>query len=160
VEKSGKETQNMYLGRYYHTIEQKGRVAIPVRFRQLLGDHPVMTRGLDGCLFIFSQEDWITFAASLEHASFTKRMHRDFIRLMTHDAEELTFDDQGRVLIPEFLRESMHLSKDIVFAGSSDHIELWDRETYHTYIDGLLKRAEDVSEQFEIGSKIKEESHA
>ncbi len=158
MEKSGKETQNMYLGRYYHTIEQKGRVAVPVRFRELLGDHPVMTRGLDGCLFIFSQKEWVTFAGSLEHASFTKRVARDFIRLMTNDAQELTFDDQGRVLIPEFLRESMNLSKDIVFAGSSDHVELWDRDTYHAYVDGLLKRAEEVSEQFEI-APTKEETH-
>lgn len=150
----------MYLGRYYHTIEQKGRVAIPVRFRQLLGDHPVMTRGLDGCLFIFSQKEWVTFASSIEHASFTKRVHRDFVRLMTHDAEELEIDDQGRVLIPEFLRESMHLTKDIVFAGSSDHIELWDRDTYHSYVEELLKRAEDVSEQFDVSSEqMKEVSH-
>lgn len=139
----------MYLGRYYHTVEHKGRVAVPVKFREKLGDHPVVTRGLDGCLFLFSQEDWTAFSSSLKKAKFTKKVHRDFIRYMTNDASELAFDAQGRVLLPEFLRESAKIAKDTVFAGSSDHVEVWDRETYHTYLDALTERAEDVAEQFD-----------
>lgn len=150
MDKSGKETQNMYLGRYYHTVEQKGRIAVPARFRETLGDHPVITRGLDGCLFLFSQKDWGVFSSSLEHATLTKRVHRDFIRLMTNDAQELTIDDQGRVLLPEFLRTLIHISKDVVFAGSSDHVELWDRDTYHAYVESLSSRAEEVAEQFSM----------
>ena len=140
----------MFLGRYYHTVETKGRIAIPISFRKGLGKDPVITRGLDGCLFLFKQEEWQHFTMSINKTSFTKKAHRDFTRLMLNDASTLEFDAQGRALVPEYLRESSQLKKNVVFAGSGNRVELWDRETYHQYLEKLEARAEDVAEAFDV----------
>ena len=140
----------MFVGRYYHTVEQKGRTAIPIVFRKGLGKDPVITRGLDGCLFLFKQEEWQHFTMSVNKTSFTKKAHRDFTRLMLNDASMLQFDAQGRGLIPEYLRATAQLKKNVVFAGSGNRVELWDRDTYHRYVEALEARAEDVSEAFEV----------
>jgi len=139
----------MLTGRYYHTIDTTGRISVPVKFREQLGNAPVLTRGLDGSLFLFSSSSWREFTGDIQQASVTKKIHRDFLRLMTNDATELEYDKQGRVLIPEYLREYAKLSKDVVFAGSLSRVELWSRDAYHEYIDSLENKAEEIAEQFE-----------
>lgn len=143
----------MYLGTYYHTVEEKGRISLPVKFRTQLGKKPVMTRGLDGCLFIFSQAEWSDFSQGIEETTITKKTHRDFARLMANEATELEIDAQGRALVPEHLRKLAKLSKHVVFAGSVNRVELWDRAMYHEYAEGLEKKAEDIAESIELPAR-------
>src|SRR3989338_7168429 len=140
----------MYLGTYYHTVEEKGRISLPVKFRTQLGKKPIMTRGLDGCLFIFSQAEWMDFSQGIEETTITKKTHRDFARLMANEATELEIDAQGSALVPEHLRALAKLSKNVVFAGSVNRVELWDRAMYHEYAEGLEKKAEDIAESIEL----------
>src|SRR3989338_10875146 len=139
----------MYSGTYYHSIEAKGRIAVPAKFREKLGQNPVLTRGLDGCLFLYSQETWKAFLKTLEDSSVTKKTHRDFVRFMTNEAVELELDAQGRMLLPETLQRQASLVKNVVFAGSLDRIDLWDRDTYHSYMTTLEKNAEAIAEQYD-----------
>ena len=150
----------MYSGTYYHSIEAKGRIAVPAKFREKLGQNPVLTRGLDGCLFLYSQETWKAFLKTLEDSSVTKKTHRDFVRFMTNEAVELELDAQGRMLLPETLQRQASLTKNVVFAGSLDRIDLWDRDTYHSYMTTLEKNAEVIAEQYDTQLPGKQGMHA
>lgn len=139
----------MYIGRYYHTIESKGRVSLPKKFRDQEQEKFIITRGFDGGLYIFPSITWATEVGSLTSRTFTKKDHRDVVRLMTNDAQEVEVDDLGRILIPEYLRDYAKLQKNIVFVGSLNKIEIWDVEQYHTYIETLEKNAESIVERVE-----------
>lgn len=138
----------MFIGRYYHTIEEKGRVSLPKKFRDG-GDDWIITRGLDGGLFVFLKDQFTSELEKLSTHPFTKKAHRDFIRLMTNEAEEVKVDENGRLLIPEYLRATAQLTKNVVIVGSYQRIEIWDVEKYHTYIDQLEKMAEETAEKVE-----------
>jgi MraZ protein len=135
----------MLLGRYYHTLEQKGRVSLPKTFRDF-AQNWVITRGLDGGLFLIPLESFQKELEVLEARSFTKKAHRDFIRLMTNDALEVTPDAQGRVQLPEYLITFARLTRDLVVVGSHTRVEIWDRTAYHDYIDALEPTAAQVAE--------------
>lgn len=139
----------MYLGRYYHTIEEKGRISLPKKFRQSENEQFVITRGLDGGLFLFPLNEWEKQIQELSQRTFTKKAHRDFIRLMTNDAQEVEVDKLGRILIPEYLKTFAKLDKQAVVVGSYSRIEIWDVQEYHNYIDELEKNAEEISETME-----------
>jgi len=146
----------MLTGRYYHTIDSTGRVSVPVRFREQLGNSPVLTRGLDGSLFLFSQQSWEEFSGGIQSASLTKKIHRDFLRLMTNDAVEVEYDKQGRILVPDYLLDYGELEREVVFAGSLNRVEIWNREKYHSYIESLEENAEDIAEKFEPNKEANE----
>ena len=133
---------------------------MPVKFRQQLGKTPVMTRGLDGCLFMFADSEWTVFLGDMQSAPFTKKTNREFVRLMANDAAELELDAQGRVLIPEFLKTQAGIDKNVVFAGSINKVEIWDQEKYHAYLDGVSERAEEIAERFELSPVQKEQEDA
>ena len=112
---------------YEHTIDTKGRIIIPAKYRNELGDTFVITKGLDGCLFIYPSQEWIDFAdklMGLSSSQNTRRLQRQFLS----KAMEVTTDKQGRILIPGLLRESAGLEKDVVFLGMMNRIEVWDKE--------------------------------
>jgi len=136
----------MFVGLYYHTLEAKGRLAFPVKFRRNLKKGSVLTRGLDGCLFVFPPKEWRKLTDRLRQSPLSLREARGFVRLMTHEAVELEFDFQGRTRIPQYLREFAGLSKEVVVAGSLNRIEIWDRETYHRYISEIEKKSEQIAE--------------
>ncbi len=135
----------MFIGRYYHTLEAHGRVSLPRTFRDQQNSW-IVTRGLDGGLFVFKQEDFETQIRELAERTFTSKSNRDFIRLMTNEAHQLTTDDNGRVQLPEYLIEFAHLAKDLVIVGSYNWIEIWDRETYHQYISQVEAQGEILAE--------------
>src|SRR3990167_3035842 len=137
----------MLLGRYYHTLENKGRIAIPPVFRRQLGQRPIITRGLDGCLFVVPSEVWQQLTADLRGSPLTKQDTREFIRLIAHDAQEVVFDPQGRTLIPQTLRSYAKITKEVVVAGSLDWVEIWDRDIYHQHMAGTEKQAAEVAER-------------
>ncbi|NCN51176.1 MAG: division/cell wall cluster transcriptional repressor MraZ [Candidatus Pacebacteria bacterium] len=138
----------MYIGKYYHTVEDKGRVSLPKAFRSAT-DSWILTRGLDGGLFLYEAEKFTQELQKLEARSFTKKTNRDFIRLMTNDAVHVSPDGNGRVQLPEYLNTFAHITKDVVIVGSYSYIEIWDRDTYHTYLETLESNAEDIAESLD-----------
>ncbi len=135
----------MFIGKYYHKLESNGRIALPKSFRDEQNDW-VITRGLDGSLFLFSAESFATEIAKLEARSFTKKINRDFIRLMTNEAQKVSVDKNGRVQLPEYLIEFAQLQKEIVIVGSLSRVEIWDRRRYHHYLDEIEGKAETIAE--------------
>ena len=135
-----------FIGRYYHALEQKGRVSIPAVFRDQLGSSAVITRGLDGCLFLFAKKNWARVAAEASTLPLTQKQARAWVRLLANNASEVAFDPLGRILVPDYLRTAAHLIKDIAVVGSLTHIEMWDRDTYHTYLKNIEAQAETIAE--------------
>ncbi len=127
----------MFIGRYYHHLEAKGRLAVPLAFRRQLKFGGVITRGLDGCLFLFPQSYWKQLSKKLASLPLTNPTARNFIRLLVQEASLLALDSQGRTLLPTFLIQAANLKKQVVFAGSLNHIEIWDKDTYHSHFDSL-----------------------
>ncbi len=136
----------MFIGTYYHTIEEKGRVSLPKKFRAET-ESWIITRGLDGGLFLFFKNTFIAEMEKLQNKAFTKQANRDFIRLMTNEAQEVEVDPNGRIQIPEYLRATAQLTKNVVITGSFERIEIWDVEKYHSYIDQISQHAEEIAEQ-------------
>lgn len=135
----------MFIGRYYYTLEANGRVSLPKTFRDQAGDW-IVTRGLDGGLFVFTQEDFGDRLRELNERTFTMKSNRDFIRLMTNEAIQVTADANGRVQLPEYLITFAGLEKNLVIVGSYGWIEIWNRDTYHDYLTTLEDQAEEISE--------------
>jgi MraZ protein len=135
----------MFIGRYYHTLEENRRVSLPSNFRKTEKNW-VITRGLDGGLFLYRAVNFKTEVKKLSQRTFTKKAHRDFIRLMTNDAHQIKTDENGRVSLPEYLIEFAKLTKQIVIVGSYSRIEIWDRDQYHQYLEQIEAQAEEIAE--------------
>jgi MraZ protein len=135
------------IGRYYHALEQKGRVSIPPSIRCELGETAILTRGLDGCLFLFSIQDWGKTVSETLDLPLTQKVARDWVRLMANNATEVNFDNLNRILIPQYLREAAKLTKDVVLVGSLNRVEIWDQKTYHLYLETLEASAEAIAEK-------------
>lgn len=144
----GKSPRTMYIGTYYHTIEATGRVSVPAAFRTGLGVRCIAGAGVDGNVNLFSQESWDKVFSELSLSHSASRTDRDFVRLQLHQTIQTDIDDQGRILVPEVLRDYAKLQKHVVFAGSFDHVEIWDRDTYHQYMDELKVRSVEVSNAY------------
>lgn len=136
----------MFIGEYEHTLDEKKRVSIPKNFRTGLGKKMVMTRGLDNCLFVYSLSSWNKVAAKLQELSFAQADTRGFNRFILSGAAEVEIDTAGRVLIPEHQRQFAHLSKEVVFAGVSDRVEIWDAKAWKEYKTRIEKQAETMAE--------------
>lgn len=119
----------MFMGEYIHTIDTKGRIIMPSKFREDLGDDFVITLGLDGCLFAYPNEEWMSFVNQLKTLPGTKEA-RQLQRYFMAGAANCEVDKQGRVLIPSKLRETAALEKDIVFVGVLSKIEIWSKERW------------------------------
>ncbi|KKU88476.1 MAG: Protein MraZ [Microgenomates group bacterium GW2011_GWF2_47_9] len=127
----------MFIGSYYHTIEEKGRISVPKSFRPELSHGSVITRGLDGCLFVFTGDSWSLLLDKLNSLPFTGKSARDFLRLLTYNAAPVELDKLGRTRIPDNLMQLAGLSKEVVFAGALSRVEVWDKKKYHAYVDSL-----------------------
>ena len=138
----------MFIGRYYYQLEEKGRVSLPKVFRETTDDW-IVTRGLDGGLFVFPAEGFEQRLADLPAKSFTKKTNRDFVRLMVNDAKSVSPDNNGRILLPDYLIELAQLQKQVVIVGSLTYLEIWDQERYHAYLDQLGPQAETIAENLE-----------
>jgi len=123
----------MLLGEYNHNIDEKGRVSVPAKFRDDLGASFIVTKGLDNCLFIYSKIEWNTFETKLKDLPLTNPNARNFIRFFFSGATECELDKQGRINIPQNLREYAGLNKDLSIIGVSTRVEIWDREKWNTY---------------------------
>jgi MraZ protein len=139
----------MFLGEYTHTLDSKGRLTLPAKFRDELATGVVVTRGLDGCLFVFTNEDWKRFTNILsEKLPFTQKSARDFARFFFSGAADIIPDRQGRILLPPFLREYANLDSEVVIIGSNTRLELWNPEGWQKALLDVKTNAEQIAEQF------------
>ena len=120
----------MFVSEYIHTLDAKGRLIIPSRFREALGDTFMVTKGLDGCLFIYDMAGWKVLEEKLRALPLTNTNARKFTRFMLGGAAECEVDRQGRILLPANLRDFAHLTKDVALVGVGERIEIWDKETW------------------------------
>jgi MraZ protein len=123
----------MFMGEYQHAIDSKGRLIVPVKFREDLGDNFVVTKGLDNCLFVYPMNEWKNLEAKLKALPFTKADARAFVRFFFSGATECELDKQGRILLPVNLREYAQLEKDVVVIGVSSRVEIWSKECWENY---------------------------
>lgn len=143
---------NMLLGEYQHNLDNKGRVAIPAKFRDRLSAGAIITRGLDGCLFVFANKEWETLAQKLITLPLSQANSRAFVRLMLAGAIDVSLDNQGRVLIPDYLRKYSDLKKSVIVAGLYNRIEIWDTEKWHAYKTKTESSSEEIAEKLgELG---------
>ncbi|MBR6470035.1 MAG: division/cell wall cluster transcriptional repressor MraZ [Lachnospiraceae bacterium] len=138
----------MFMGEYNHTIDAKGRLIIPAKFREELGEAFVITNGNDGCLNIYTWEAWETFLEKLLLLPGNEDK-RKMVRALVSQADSVELDKQGRILIPNTLRERAGLIKDVVLAGAIDKIEVWDKSNWETAtgdtdIDDIAERLADL----------------
>lgn len=125
----------MFIGEYQHSIDPKGRIIIPSKFRGELGYEFVITKGLDNCLFVYPPDEWKVIEDKLKSLPLTNKDARAFIRFFFSGASESNLDKQGRVLIPANLREHSKIDKDAVIIGVSTRLEIWSKENWESYID-------------------------
>ncbi|MFH2063100.1 MAG: division/cell wall cluster transcriptional repressor MraZ [bacterium] len=137
----------MFIGEFQHSIDGKGRLAIPSKFRQRLAGKAVVTRGLDDCLFVYPLAEWKKVAEKLAALPLSQANSRAFSRLMLAGAVDVEIDSQGRVLLPEYLRQYAGLKKETVVAGLFSRLEIWDRATWEKYRSRTEQKAEDIAEQ-------------
>lgn len=124
----------MFMGEYRHNIDEKGRIIVPAKFREGLGESFVLTRGLDKCLFVYSMEEWEILENKLKNLPLTKKDARSFTRFFFSGAVECEVDKQGRINIPQTLRSYSVLSKECVVIGVANRIEVWSKEIWEDYI--------------------------
>ena len=120
----------MFMGEYNHTIDAKGRLIIPSKFREQLGEEFVLTKGLDGCLSIYPMNEWEAFEEKLRALPLTNKNARTFSRFFVAGATTCELDKQGRILVPQTLREFAGLEKDVVLTGNLNRIEVWSKEKW------------------------------
>lgn len=123
----------MLLGEYRHNVDIKGRVSVPSKFRGDLGQTFVITKGLDNCLFMYSKQEWETFELKLKELPLTNQDARSFVRFFFAGAAECEVDKQGRINIPQNLREYANIQKDVVIVGVATRAEIWDSENWNKY---------------------------
>ena len=136
----------MFMGEYQHKIDAKGRIIIPANFREELGETMIVTRWLDGCLAIYTEEQWKQVYENLQKLPSTKREARMYTHMIMSKAAECNLDAQGRIRIPGHLSEEAKLKKDCVVVGVSDHVEIWDKDRWDAYYAQASENFEDIAE--------------
>ncbi len=137
------------MGEFHHTLDDKGRPILPSRFRELLVSGFVITRGLENCLFVYTEEQWKTVQARLQNLAFTNAANRAFIRFFLSGAIECQLDRQGRVLLPQNLRDYAKLDREAAIIGVLDRLEIWDRNSWETYRDSTDEDFENLAEKLD-----------
>lgn len=138
---------SVFMGEYQHSLDSKGRIIVPAKFRDPLGGECVVTRGLDQCLFLYPQSEWANVEEKLRQLPLTQRDARAFVRFFFSGATDLEFDKQGRIMLPAGLREYAGLSKDVVVIGVSTRVELWSREIWENYVSEAESSFETIAEK-------------
>jgi len=137
----------MFMSEYNHTVDAKGRLIIPSKFREVLGDEFVVSKGMDGCLFVYANDDWNAFEQKLTSLPLINKQARQFARFFLAGAASVELDKQGRILLPAHLREFAGLDKDVVLVGVGSRIEIWSKEKYEEV--GEEVDMDDITESME-----------
>ena len=141
------------MGEYNHTIDTKGRLIIPSKFREALGDEFVVTKGLDGCLFVYDNEEWQNFEGKLKTLPLTNKDARQFVCFFLAGAAAVEVDKQGRILLPSVLREFAGLEKEVVLVGVASRVEIWSKEKWESAV--AYEDMEEIAEHMaELGLGI------
>src|SRR3989344_26058 len=142
----------MLLGEYKHNLDSKGRLAIPSKFRSKIVSGAIITRGLDRCLFLFDMKEWQSLAQKLVALPLAQANSRAFVRLMLSGASDVQLDNQGRVLVPDYLRNYAGLKKQAIVAGLYNRIEIWDEEVWKKYKSKTESASDEIAEKLsELG---------
>ncbi len=136
----------MLMGEYHHNIDEKGRLTLPSKFRDDLGEEFVVTRGFEGSLFVYPQKEWEKISARLNSLPFTKKNARDFKRFFLSGATATVFDKQGRINITSPLISYADLIKECVIIGVGDHLEIWSLENWNNFYDTNKDELSDIAE--------------
>ena len=140
----------MFYGEHIHGIDNKGRLILPARMREIARENNIekfyVTRGLDKCLFVFTEEEWKTQEQKFKSMSFTKADSRKFNRLFFSGAVDVTCDKQGRVLLPQYLKDYAGIKRDVMIVGVSNRIEIWSKEEWRKYYEGAAPSFEKTAE--------------
>jgi MraZ protein len=141
----------MFYGEYFHSIDRKGRLILPAKFREVAKANFIekffVTRGLDKCLFMFSEEEWRSQENKFKALSFTKQQARTFNRLYFSGAVEVIPDKQGRILLPPYLKDFADIKKDVVIVGVSNRIEVWSKDKWQQFYGSSRQSFEEIAEK-------------
>lgn len=148
-----KQVMDMFMGEYNHTIDAKGRLIVPAKFRETLGERFVVTKGLDGCLFVYDNGEWELFEAKLKSLPISNKEARKFARFFLAGAADMEVDKQGRILIPTVLREFAGLEKDVVMVGVGSRVEIWNKALWES-TEGFNDMEEIAEHMAELGLGI------
>ena len=144
--KQNRGETKLFIGEYEHSLDAKGRVIMPVKLREDIGEKFIVTKGLDGCLFAYSISEWTNFEEKLKTLPLTNKNARDFVRFFLSGAVECEIDKQGRFLIPGNLRTYATLEKEIIIIGVGTRIEIWNREEWKKYSSDENISADEIAE--------------
>ena len=136
----------MFIGEYHHSIDEKGRLIVPAKFREELGNSFIVTRGIENCLFVYPMDEWKKIVNKLESLPFTKRDAREFMRFFLSGASEAEFDKQGRINITSPLISYANLTKECVVIGTGDRLEIWSLENWSTFFNSAKDNMSDIAE--------------
>lgn len=139
----------MFMGEYNHTIDAKGRLIVPAKFREMLGEEFVVTKGLDGCLFVYPNAEWKNFEDKLKTLPLTNKNARQFTRFFLAGAATCEVDKQGRILLPQILREFAELEKEVVLVGVASRIEIWSKLKWDSCMSEYDTDMDEVAESME-----------
>ena len=134
----------MLIGQYEHTIDIKKRLALPAKFRGELGDKIIITRGIEGCLAVYTEVEWKIMSDKLATLTISQAEARSFTRMILAGAMEVSLDKLGRILVPDYLKEYAGLKKDVVICGLSNRLEIWDAEKWETYKVAAEKGVDEI----------------
>lgn len=136
----------MFMGEYHHNIDDKGRLIIPSKFRDELGEKFIVTRGLEECLFVYSKEEWNNIINKLNNLPFTSKDARTFMRMFMSGATECELDKNGRINIPQILTEYASLEKECVVIGVNDRLEIWSSEKFENFFNSNIDNFSEIAE--------------
>ena len=142
----------MFIGEFTHTVDHKGRIALPAKFRARLAEGCVVTRGLDECLFVYSKSEWEKIAQKIATLPISQADARAFSRLMLAGAMDLQIDKQGRIILPGYLREYAQIKNNVLILGLYNRLEIWDKENWEEYKTRTEEKSNDIAEHLgELG---------
>lgn len=136
----------MFMGEYHHNIDDKGRLIIPSKFRDELGEKFIVTRGLEECLFVYSKDEWNNIINKLNNLPFTSKDARTFMRMFMSGATECDLDKNGRINIPQILTKYATLEKECVVIGVNDRLEIWSSEKFENFFNSNIDNFSEIAE--------------
>lgn len=143
----------MLLGEYQHAVDDKGRIAVPAKFRKVLSKGVVVTKGLDGCLYLYPLDEWGKLAEKLSHLPINQADSRAFSRMMLAGASHAEIDSQGRILVPDYLRSYAGIQSRAVIVGLYNRAEVWDEARWQKYRTNIEQKTDEIAERLgELGS--------
>ena len=140
----------MFIGEFLHSVDEKGRLAVPIKFRSDLTEGAIVTKGLDGCLFLYTRTEWDKLVQKMKNMPFSQSNARAFSRLILGGAIDLIPDKQGRINLPKYLISYAGIKNNVIVTGLVDHLEIWDNKVWEEYKKKTEKDVEKMAEQLFI----------